>query len=168
MIPLSASKVWLWVQRDGGQWSSLQKYAGVNRQLRHILLLFQRLQGALRWCVPTVTSSSVEMCRCAVARYPWERQWGGRGNTATPHVPCVLPFGWSWRRGTSDTTASLVTLDEASFSSAWRLEQSSLPALFSRDKVVAWRTRNAILIFAFIWCSSEKSVARLFRRSSGM
>ena len=55
-----------------------------------------------------------------------------------------------------------MTLGEASFNSACRLEQSSLPALSSRDKVVARRTRNAILIFAFLWCSVEPMLRDCF------
>ena len=40
-------------------------------------------------------------------------------------------------RSRSDTTTSEVALDEVSFSSACRLEQSRLPALFSRDEIMA-------------------------------
>ena len=37
-----------------------------------------------------------------------------------------------------------------------------MPALFSRDKVLACRTRNAILIFVFLWCSVEPMLRDCF------
>ena len=55
-----------------------------------------------------------------------------------------------------------VTLDEVSFSSGCTHEQASLPALSSPDKVVACLTRNAILIFAFLWCPVEPMLCDCF------
>ena len=70
-------------------------------------------------------------------------------------IVCLCAGDCACRFTIADTTASGVTLDEVSFSSACRLEEASLPALSSPDEVLACRTRNAILIFAFLWCPVE-------------